>query len=129
MVLPRVTDDLAEVLLAAADGRLRGPVASSTDAAVTVVAATEGYPGPVRDGDAIRGLERVRDHEGVTVFFAGVAAGERPGELVTAGGRVLAVTALAADLAGARERAYAAMAELSWPGMQFRSDIGALALR
>jgi len=129
VVLPRVDDDLAEVLAAAAAGHLPDAVAFRPDAAVTVVAASEGYPGTPRVGDRIEGLERAAAHEGVTVFCAGVAAGPEPGTLVTAGGRVLDVTALGPDLAEARRRAYAALAELSWPGMQARSDIAALALR
>jgi phosphoribosylamine--glycine ligase len=127
VVLPRVAGDLAAVLAAGADGHLPASVACTPDAAVTVVAASEGYPTSPRTGDRIDGLAAAGAHEGVTVFCAGVGAGAHPGELVTAGGRVLNVTALAPDLATARDRAYAALAELSWPGLHARRDIAAAA--
>ncbi|HVL03290.1 MAG TPA: phosphoribosylglycinamide synthetase C domain-containing protein, partial [Acidimicrobiales bacterium] len=92
------------------------------DAAVTVVCASEGYPTSPRTGDRIEGLEAASAVEGVTVYCAGVAAGEAGG-LRTAGGRVLDVTALAPTLVQARERVYTAISRLSWPGMQYRTDI------
>ena len=66
-------------------------------------------------------------HEGVVVFHSGTAADDR-GRVVTNGGRVLTVTAVGADVARARDRAYAAAAEISWPGVHYRRDIGAQAL-
>ncbi len=94
------------------------------DAAVTVVVAAEGYPGSPRLGDEIHGLDAASRVEGVTVFCAGVAAGG-DGRLLTSGGRVLDVTALGPDIATARQRAYQAVACLSWPGLHVRTDIAA----
>ena len=91
--------------------------------AVTVVLAAGGYPGEVRRGDVIEGVADAAAEEEVMVFHAGIAlAGER---LVTAGGRVLGVTALGEDMAGARARAYRAVERISFPGMHYRTDIGA----
>jgi phosphoribosylamine--glycine ligase len=125
VVLPRIATDLTELLAEAAAGRIRHRPRFVDDAAVTVVCATEGYPVEPRTGDVIGGLDAARAVDGVTVYCAGVAARPGDGALVTAGGRVLSVTGTAAGIAGARERAYAAVAELSWPGMLVRSDIAA----
>jgi phosphoribosylamine---glycine ligase len=123
VVLPRLTCDLTQLLAEAADGALATEPKVSDDAAVTVVLATERYPeGPYRTGDRIHGLDDAAAVEGVTVFHAGTALDEA-GQLVTAGGRVLCITALAPRLAEARRRAYAAAAKISWPGMQYRRDI------
>jgi phosphoribosylamine--glycine ligase len=124
VVLPRFAGDLASFLLDAANGRLQSPATFVDDAAVTVVCAAEGYPGPVRTGDVITGLDEARALPGVHVFAAGVAAGP-DGALVTAGGRVLNVTALGPSLAEARARAYEAVSRISWPGMHARRDIAA----
>ena len=122
VVLPRLTSDLAALLAEAAAGRLRSEPAFSSDAAVTVVAACEGYPYAPRTGDVIEGLEHGGDVPGARVFYAGVARGP-DGRLRTAGGRVLAVTGLGSTLADARGRAYQAIDHLAWPGMQYRRDI------
>jgi phosphoribosylamine--glycine ligase len=124
VVLPRFTGDLAALLAEAASGRLRSEPTFSADAALTVVGACEGYPSSPRTGDLIEGLDAISD---ATVFFAGVALGP-DGRLRTAGGRVLAVTALGRSLADARDRAYRAIDHLSWPGMQYRRDIVAMAV-
>ncbi len=123
VVLPRLITDLAELLAAAAAGdlpRSPGP-AFGDDACVTVVLASEGYPGKPRSGDVIEGIDAATA-QGATVFAAGVG---RDGEdrLVTAGGRVLAVTGTGATVAAARRRAYAAAGCVSWPGMHYRTDI------
>ena len=89
-----------------------------------MVCATEGYPTGPRTGDPIDGLEAASAIDGVTVFSAGVAEGE-DGGLVTAGGRVLSLTGQGRTIAEARGRAYDAVAELAWSGMQFRRDIAA----
>jgi len=124
VVLPRLADDLGDLLAAAAAGDLAGRVPTFDDgAAVTVVCASEGYPVAPRTGDRIEGLDVASAVEGVTVFAAGV--GERDGCLVTAGGRVLTVTGRGPDLAEARRRAYVAVDRLSWPGMQVRGDVAA----
>jgi phosphoribosylamine--glycine ligase len=125
VVLPRIASDVAELLRAAAAGE---PLAAefSTDACVTVVLASEGYPASARTGDVIDGLSSLRAGDGVTVFHAGTAR-DASGALVTAGGRVLDVTATGADLATARAKAYGVAAEISWKGMQYRGDIAAAA--
>lgn len=129
VILPRVRGDLAGVLAAAADGALDGPVDLDPGAAVTVVCAAPGYPTAPRTGDPISGLAAARAIDGVTVFCAGVTADpnrpDDPDALLTAGGRVLAVTGEGVDLATARARAYEAVGHLHFDGMQVRSDIGA----
>jgi phosphoribosylamine--glycine ligase len=110
------------LLAEAAAGRLRSAAAWSPQAAVTVVLASEGYPEAPRTGDVIAGLDDVRRLPGVVLGCAGV---DRDAEdrLVTSGGRVLSLTGIGAGLADARRRAYAAVAHISWPGMQYRRDI------
>ena len=119
-VLPRLRSDLLELLEAStAPGGLEGVVPEwSPDWAVTVVLASRGYPQSSSTGDVIRGLDEV---EGAEVFHAGTA--ERDGEIVTAGGRVLGVTALGATPGEARERAYAAAERITFEGRQMRTDI------
>jgi phosphoribosylamine---glycine ligase len=129
VVLPRLTTDLAELLAAAAAGDLSGAPTPTfaDDACVTVVLASEGYPVAPRTGDVITGISDA-EAEGATVFCAGVAAG--PGrELLTAGGRVLAVTASGPSVAVARTRAYTAAGHISWPGLHHRTDIAEEASR
>jgi phosphoribosylamine--glycine ligase len=93
--------------------------------AIGVVVAAKGYPGKVRSGDAIAGLD-VPMPAGVKAFHAGTR--ERDGAVVTAGGRVLTVCALGEDFAAARERAYAALGNLHFDGAFHRRDIGHRAL-
>ena len=126
VVVPRITSDLAGLLAEAAAGEIRTPPTFSSDAMVTVVCASEGYPASPRTGDFIEGLEEARAVEGVSVFCAGVAA-DPSGRLITSGGRVLAVSASGSSIADARRRAYIAVGHLSWPGMTYRTDIGASA--
>jgi phosphoribosylamine--glycine ligase len=123
VVLPRLSSDLAELLLAAATGDVTAAPAPSfvDDAAVCVVLASPGYPQSPRTGDVIEGLEEATTVEGVTVFHAGV--GERDGRLVTAGGRVLNVVGQAPTIAQARKRAYDAARRIFWPGLHHRTDI------
>jgi phosphoribosylamine--glycine ligase len=118
VVLPRMTSDLVELLAGAAAGDVCGEPTFSTDAAVTVVCASEHYPATPRVGDPILGIADAEQVPGVTVFCAGVGPG-----MVTAGGRVLNVTALAPTIGEARERAYEAVGRISWPGMHYRTDI------
>ena len=124
-VLPRLRSDLLDLLEASSTpGGLAGVVPEwSDDWAVTVVLASRGYPESSSAGDVISGLDGVQQAE---VFHAGTAASE--GEIVTAGGRVLAVTALGAGPAEARERAYAAARGIEFDGRQMRSDIAARAV-
>ncbi len=124
VVLPRLTEDLTGLLAEAAAGRLRTEPRFSTDASVCVVLASEHYPGTPRTGDRIDGLEAAAAIEGVTVFHAGTALDDE-GAFVTAGGRVLGVSALGPTIAEARARAYAAVDRIGWEGMQYRTDIAA----
>ncbi|MEA2702755.1 MAG: phosphoribosylamine---glycine ligase [Actinomycetota bacterium] len=123
VVLPRYAGDLTQLLAEAAAGDLRSEPTFVDDAAVTVVLASEGYPTAPRTGDVIHGLDVAAAMPGVSLFFAGVGPGPNSGEIVTAGGRVLAVTALAPMLDDARLRAYDAVSQIGWPGVQLRTDI------
>jgi len=125
VVLPRLTTDLAELLAAAAAGDLTQapPPAFDTGACVTVVLACEGYPTAPRTGDMIDGIAAA-EAAGAMVFSAGVALGSgHDGALVTAGGRVLAVTGSGPTVAAARDHAYRAVSLISWPGHYYRTDI------
>jgi len=122
VVLARLDSSLTELLMQAARGQLESAPRFREDAAVTVVCATEGYPKAPRTGDRIEGLDAARRIDGVTVFAAGVAADET-GSLVTAGGRVLNVTATAPTIAQARTLAYEAVGLIDWRGKQIRTDI------
>jgi phosphoribosylamine--glycine ligase len=126
VVLPRLTSDLGELLADAAVGSLGAAPTFDDGAAVTVVCAAEGYPRDVRTGDRIDGLDAARAVPGATVFCAGVGADDE-GNLVTSGGRVLAITGQGPDLVAARQTAYDAAAHISWPGMHHREDIAASA--
>jgi phosphoribosylamine--glycine ligase len=97
------------------------------DWAVSVVLASAGYPGSYEKGKVIHGLDEAEARAGVTVYHAGTAL-DKYGKTVTAGGRVLDVTAVAPTFADARERAYAACELIDFEGKQFRTDIGARAL-
>jgi phosphoribosylamine--glycine ligase len=124
VVLPLLESDLYEVLEAAADGdigRVKRPVFSD-QAAVCVVAASPGYPVAPRTGDPISGLTEASSLKGVHIFHAGTTR-DASGTVRTAGGRVLAVTALGDGLAEARESAYRALEVISFEGMQARRDI------
>jgi phosphoribosylamine---glycine ligase len=125
-VLPRLRSDLAELFIAAREpGGLSGASAEFDDNwAVTVVLASAGYPESSSKGDVIHGLEAAAEIAEVT--HAGTA--ERDGEIVTAGGRVLNVTALGTSPAEARDRAYDAASRISFEGMQIRTDIAARAV-
>lgn len=123
-VLARLDSSLPELLLAAATGRLHEvePPRWSSQAAVDVVIAAPGYPGAVTTGGRISGIEAAEELEGVHVLHAGTGYDD-DGALVATGGRVLSVVALGATVAQARERAYEAVARISLPGAQVRSDI------
>jgi phosphoribosylamine--glycine ligase len=122
VVVPRLAGDLAELVHAAAAGMPLPDPKFSDDACVTVVLASEGYPTAPRTGDVIAGVEAASAVKSVTVFHAGTARGPHD-ELLTAGGRVLAVTATGATVGAAREAVYRAVDEISWPGVHCRRDI------
>jgi phosphoribosylamine--glycine ligase len=122
-IVLRLADDLFPLLHAVARGTgLPGTVSWRSEAAVCVVLASGGYPGQYATGKIISGIEEAERVEGVTVFHAGTAVrGER---LVTAGGRVLGVTALGEEISAAIDRAYEGVSRISFEGMHFRKDIG-----
>jgi phosphoribosylamine---glycine ligase len=126
VVLPRYAGNLVELLEEAASGRIESQPSFDDRAAVTVCLATEGYPTEPRTGDLIEGLDEADAMDGVLVFRAGVDR-DADGRWMTAGGRVLAVTGMGYDLATARAIAYDAVAGISWPGMQYRTDIAGAA--
>jgi phosphoribosylamine---glycine ligase len=127
-VLPRLRSDLVELCLASRQpGGLQGAGAEFTEEwAVTVVLASGGYPDSSSKGDEIRGLADAAAIDGVEITHAGTAL--RNGETVTAGGRVLNVTALGPTPGEARERAYQAAGMISFAGMQMRTDIATRAV-
>ncbi len=127
VVLARLQTPLGGLLHAAATGRLgdHAPLAWSAGAAVTVVVAAHGYPGTVRTGDEVSGLEGVAG-AGATALHAGTAR-DGEGRLVSAGGRVLSVVGGGASLAAARDAAYAGVGALVMEGSRHRSDIAAAA--
>jgi phosphoribosylamine---glycine ligase len=125
-VLARLDSDLVEIRDAMIDGRLGSmKIDWSGDSSVCVVAASGGYPGEFEKGSHIIGLAAARSVPGVVVFHAGTQRDDRGNDL-TAGGRVLGVTARAATLADARARAYEAMSQIRFDGMHYRSDIAAV---
>lgn len=123
-VLARLATPLSTVLIAAATGKLDRlePLRWRDEAAVTVVIASHGYPGTVRSGDEITGIEDAAALPGVHVLHAGTTLSD-DGALVSAGGRVLSVVALGADLAEARRLAYAGVERITLPGSHHRTDI------
>lgn len=126
-LLMRLKSDLLEVMLAVVDGKL-DQVTLEWDkrAAMCVVASSQGYPGKNRVGDVISGIEDADAMVGVKVFHSGTASTD--GKLITAGGRVLAVTALGDTLKDAQTQCYAAMSKIHFDGMHYRRDIGHRAL-
>ncbi|MCC5949556.1 MAG: phosphoribosylamine--glycine ligase [Nitriliruptoraceae bacterium] len=125
VILPRLASDLGELLHASATGSVADvEVAWRDEAAVTVVLASGGYPGGYATGRPITGVDEAGVAAGLDVFHAGTAIED--GRLVTAGGRVLNVTALGRDVAAARDRAYDAAERIHFEGMQRRSDIAAI---
>ena len=124
-IMLRLDCDLLELCEAAVAGELGSVEARlKPGASACVIAASAGYPGKYKSGKAIAGLDAVP--EDVVVFHAGTALAD--GKIVTAGGRVLAVTAAGADLAEALGKVYGALDRISFEGMQYRRDIGWQAL-
>jgi len=127
-ILARLKTDLLEVCVAVCEGKL-ADVTLEWDArpAVCVVMASAGYPGKYEKGKEIKGLVEAESLEDVIVFHAGTAV--RDGEIVTNGGRVLGVTALGANIAAAKARAYEAVDKISFEGAYFRRDIADKAIK
>ncbi|MDD2899151.1 MAG: phosphoribosylamine--glycine ligase [Desulfuromonadaceae bacterium] len=126
-LLMRMKSDIVPVLLAVADGDLGELALEWHDkAAVCVVMASEGYPGDYRKGDVITGLDLAAKLDDLYVFHAGTTA--KDDTCVVNGGRVLGVTALGTTVKDAITLAYQGVKRISWPGVQYRSDIGKKAL-
>ncbi len=126
-LLMRMKSDIVPVLLAVANGDLADlEIEWHNKAAVCVVMAAAGYPGDYSKGEVISGLDQAAKLDQVYVFHAGTAA--QAGSCVTNGGRVLGVTALGSTVKEAIDKAYQGTACITWPGVQYRSDIGRKAL-
>ena len=127
-VLPRLDSDLLELCAAATAGELAGVKALwKPQDCVTVVLASAGYPASSHKGDVISGLAEADALDDVTVYHAGTAL--QDGQVVTAGGRVLAVSALGDGFSAARERAYRAVGQITFDGRQVRPDIAERAVK
>ncbi|MCG3161892.1 MAG: Phosphoribosylamine--glycine ligase [Acidobacteria bacterium] len=123
-ILRRLDSDFAEIALAVAQGRLSDVKPRwSGEAATCVVMASAGYPGNYSTGKTIAGIDEAERLDGVVVFHAGTKL-NADGEVETAGGRVLGVTARASALEDATAQAYEAVSKIQFDGMQFRRDIG-----
>jgi len=123
VILPRLKNDLLEVLLAVTQGQLkRIALKWSPQTAICVILASGGYPGTYEKGKEIQGLEKLNSFKGVFPFFAGVK--KRDGQYITNGGRVIGVTALAKNKKEAVCKVYRAVNKISFEGMSYRKDIG-----
>lgn len=128
VILPRLQNDLVDVMLACAEQRLDEVELSwCDDWAVSVVLTSAGYPGSYEKGKVITGIEDAEALDGVTVYHAGTR--EQDGQILTNGGRVIDVTALGATFEDARNLAYAACEKIDFEGKTLRHDIGLRALR
>jgi phosphoribosylamine--glycine ligase len=123
-IMPLIDGDFAELLYAVASGRLSQipPPRLVGKFVMTVIVAARGYPGTPASGGAIRAIDAAEQVEGVTVFHAGTALGDKG--LIAKGGRVLAVTAVAETFANARARAYRAVDQIDFADGFHRRDIG-----
>jgi phosphoribosylamine--glycine ligase len=127
-ILMRLESDLVEALEASIEGRVsEGDFKWSRDASVCVVMASGGYPGTFDVGKNVVGLDQAAEMDGVKVFHAGTS--KRDGEFYSAGGRVLGVSARAADLEAAVQRAYEACDRIHFDGAHYRKDIAGRALK
>ncbi|TJY42362.1 phosphoribosylamine--glycine ligase [Cohnella pontilimi] len=127
VVLPRLETDLLDIFLASLNGELdKVDIRWSRDAAVCVVLASEGYPGSYAKGLPIQGLEQIKESDGL-IFHAGtLSEGDK---VLTNGGRVLGIVGRGADIAQARDKAYAAAERITFEGKFNRTDIAAKAVR
>jgi phosphoribosylamine--glycine ligase len=127
-VLSRLKTDLVEIATAICEERLADiKIEWKKDPAVCVVISSEGYPGTYRKGDGITGIDDANRIAGVTVFHAGTAF--RDDSIVTAGGRVLGVTATGSDISAAKKNAYEAVGRIHFRGMHYRKDIADRAIK
>jgi phosphoribosylamine---glycine ligase len=127
VLLPRLKSDLLDLIEAAIDGTLDACTPEwDQRATVCVVMASAGYPGASQTGQEIRGLDQFRNSTDVFIFHAGTRRNN--GRLITAGGRVLGITAIGDDLRSARDRAYEAISAIHFEGAHFRTDIAQRAL-
>jgi len=123
VLMMRMEDDLVELLVAAADGKLAGYQTNwRNDVALTVVMAAKGYPGDYAKGSEIANLAEAGAGDGLEIFHAGTRV--EGGKTIATGGRVLNVTALGESVSQARDAAYGAVEKIDWPGGFYRSDIG-----
>ena len=123
VVLPRLKTDLCDICDAVIDGTLDElNIEWSDDACACVVLASGGYPGSYEKGKVISGLDENGQADNVTVYHAGTAV--KDGEIITAGGRVLGITALGNTLEDALKTAYTAVGKITFDGVQYRKDIG-----
>ncbi len=126
-ILRRMESSLVELCMSAVEGRLNGSVSWLPETSICVVLASRGYPGRYEKGKVITGIEDAERVDDVVVFHAGTSL--KDGKLLTAGGRVLNVTALGRDIADARENVYRAVERIHFEGMHYRKDIGLKALK
>ena len=131
-ILPRIESDIVEVMLAAVNGTLNkferaGGLRWDSGACVSIVCAAKGYPGDYEKGKEITGLSEAAQLENTIVFHAGTKLQGKT--IVTSGGRVLGVTGIGASIQEAIDTAYRGVRKIHFEGMQFRSDIGARALK
>lgn len=123
-ILVRLESDIVEICEALLDGKLDHiDIVWSAGNSACIVLASENYPQKPKTGDTIRGLDAAKAREGVVLFHAGTAK-NADDEYITAGGRVLGVTAIGESLDSALKTAYEAVNDISWDGMQYRRDIG-----
>lgn len=128
-ILVRLKSDLSQIFEAMIAGKLRDvSVEWSDESSACVVLASAGYPGAYQTGATIKGLERSADAADLQVFHAGTAK-TKAGDFITAGGRVLGITAAAATLEPALARCYSGIEKITWDGMQYRRDIGQFGVR
>lgn len=127
-ILMRLESDLADAILKTTLEDLdKAQLKWTEDSAVCVVMASEGYPGFYKKGFPITGLDLVKKTGDTVIFHAGTA--KKNGEIITVGGRVLGVTARASDICKAAEKAYSAVARISWEGCMYRKDIAYRAVK
>ena len=123
-IIVRLKTDLVEICEAMLSSRVSDlSIDWAAGSSACIVLASEGYPGKPRSGDKISGLENAASKKNVVVFHAGTAF-DNERNFVTAGGRVLGVTSTGTDLQSALNTAYSAVSDISWPGIQYRRDIG-----